>query len=110
MPPLPPAPAPAPVQPPLLLPIGGGREDAEADDLLRLDQVTGRVEVDMPRCGREPSFMTESVRRQISFLFDEPSPKPQRRDPLLSLDPLSIAGAEGWGVNWAGNSRAATAA
>ena len=80
-------------------------EDENVNDLLRLDHVTGRVEIEMPWCGREPSFMTESVRRQISFLFDEPSPKPGfqgRKDPVLQ--------DATWALNWAGTSRAATAA
>ena len=51
------------------------------------------------------SFPTESLRRQISFLFDEPIPKPGmqgRKDPVLQ--------DAAWALNWAGASQAATAA
>ena len=113
MPPLPPAPAPVQVkmEPRAVRPLAAesGREESEeASDLLRLDHVTGRVEIEMPWCGREPSFMTESVRRQISFLFDEPSPKRDRnKDRLVPVDPLQDSA---WGVNWSGPLKAATAA
>ena len=72
-------------------------------DLLRLDRVTGRVEIGVPFCGREPSYNSESLRRQISFLFDESGqPAQGRNDPVLQ--------DAAWALNWGGNSRAATAA
>jgi len=77
--------------------------DDENVDLLRLDRVTGRVEIGVPFCGREPSYNSESLRRQISFLFDEPGqPAQGRNDPVLQ--------DAAWALNWGGNSRAATAA
>ena len=79
------------------------RDDEDASDLLRLDHVTGRVEIEMPFCGREPSYNSESLRRQISFLFDEPGlPAQGRNDPVLQ--------DAAWALNWGGTSRAATAA
>jgi len=98
------APAAPAVAPPLSL-DSSRDEDEDVSDLLRLDHVTGRVEIEMPFCGREPSYNSESLRRQISFLFDEPSPKPglpARNDPVLQ--------DAAWALNWAGTSRAATAA
>lgn len=98
------APTPPAIAP--LLSLDSSRDDYEdVSDLLRLDHVTGRVEIEMPRCGRVPSFPTESLRRQISFLFDEPIPKPGmqgRKDPVLQ--------DAAWALNWAGASQAATAA
>ena len=79
------------------------RDDEDVADLLRLDHVTGRVEIEMPFCGREPSYNSESLRRQISFLFDEPGlPALQgRNDPVLQ--------DAAWALNWGGTSRTATA-
>ena len=107
-PPVPPAPtapaAPATPVAPAAVPISlDSCRDDENVDLLRLDRVTGRVEIGVPFCGREPSYNSESLRRQISFLFDEPGQSAQgRSDPVLQ--------DAAWALNWGGNSRAAKAA
>ena len=57
-----------PLFPSFLAPDAG--EESPAVEHLRFDNLSMRFEV--PRVGGQASFMTESVRRQISFLWDEP--------------------------------------
>ena len=90
----------------LFPPMYNDYEDGEESPApeLRWDDSTNRVEAGAPQCGRQVSFMTESVRRQISVLFDEPDSPQHRSDPVLP---------EAWALNWAsplGNSMVARAA
>lgn len=81
--------------------MDSARDDDETPEFLRLDQVTGRVEILMPPCDREPSFMSESVRRQISFVFDEPS------SPLLGRTPKDVWAPRPWVASSLGSFAAA---
>lgn len=56
----------------------------------------------MPGCGRQPSAATESVRRQISYLFDDEPRTPAAHQPS-AVDAFAV----NWGVPRANAARAA---
>jgi len=102
-PPLPPAPRPqhphqaVPLFPSFLAPEDG--EESPSLEHLRFDNLSMRVEA--PRVGGQTSFMTESVRRQISFLWDEPD-SPCSKEKVLA-EPFALN-------DWVAGSLAARAA